>query len=549
MGMPAGEEVLIQNGRIPAISPDGARIAYVGPAESGRQLWVREMNQLNATPVPGTMRGATPIFSLDGQSVAFYRWQAVDAILYVVSLAGGQPIELAKGLGLHGSWGRDGYLYVNTGPPRNALARIPATGGAVEILLEPAPNRRYWQAHILPNLRGVLFTDCRGSPRDDCDIRVLDLKSGESRLLVADGTGTRYVEPGFLVYARDDGVLLAAPFDQDKLKVTGHSAPMLEGLPFKAGEPDFDISLNGTLVYIAANAAASQLVWVERDGTARPVDPDLRAGFTSLALSPSGDQVAFSIRSAGKEEIWIHDLRPGTASPLTFEGGFNRRPEWSPDGERILFVSDVTGRAALHTVPANGSGPPELMLRLERPIWEASWSRDGHWLALRSSSAISKDLEYLEIDADTIPRPYLDTDFDEFNPQLSPDGRWLAYVADESGRSEVYVRSFPIPGRRWLVSTNGGSEPLWAHSGKELFFISDDDQMVRAEVATGAEFSVGDRTALFSVSQFIIIRSHTSYDISLDDSRFLMIERAGGRTADLIVVQNFVEELKAKLRR
>jgi serine/threonine-protein kinase len=550
VALPAGQGVSNRFGTTMAISPDGSRFVYVGPGEAGVQLWLRSMNDLNATPLPGTTGASSPFFSPDAQSVAFFL-TSPSLQLRVVSLAGGPPLTLAdSATPLGGSWGRDGYLYVSKVGQQDGLARVPQAGGPFEELAWPdsAGGREYWWPEALPNGRGVLVASA-GTSANDTDIGVLDLETREVKLILR-GLTARYASPGFIVYTRADGALLAAPFDQDRLELTGPSIPLIEGVVTKASAAsEFTISGTGTLIYLSGEPGAEQLTWVERDGAERPVDASLQHDFGSLALSPDGSRIVLSYQGEAEQDLWLYDIGQATLSRLTFQGDLNERAAWLPDGRQFTFMSNASGQRALHTMSADGSGPPTLTIGTHRPLQEADWSRDGRWLVFRSGpggEATARDIHYLER-GDTTPRTFLATEFDELNPKISPDGRWLAYVANESGRDEVYVRPFPGPGGRWQVSTDGGTEPLWANNGRELFYRSTAGMLVRAEVRTGTTFSVGARTPLFSVSQFDSDRTHTFYDISPDDRRFLMVKQLGG-AREVVVVLNWFQEVEERLR-
>jgi serine/threonine-protein kinase len=368
---------------------------------------------------------------------------------------------------------------------------------------------------------------------------------------ILQGITARYAEPGFIVYTRADGALLAVPFDVDALEVTGPSTPLLEGILTKLpAVAEFTIAQNGSLMYLTGEAGSEQLVWVERDGGERSIDPALEEDFTSVALAPQGGRIALSYTADAGQNIWIYDIAQATLSRLTFQGEFNQRPEWMPGGSEITFVSNAGGIRQLFAMPADGSGSARSLFTPEVQVQEASWSRDGRYLVYRAGpggSGTQRDILYLER-GDTTPRPFLATEFDELNPKFAPDGRWLAYVSNESGRDEVYVRPFPGPGGRWQISTEGGTEPLWSHDGRELFYRSEDAELVSAEVTIGESFSVGTRTVLFSVVGYNADRNHTMYDISPDDQSFLMVKQTGG-SREVVVVLNWFTEVLQRIER
>ena len=434
-----------------ALSPDGSRLVYVGPTPDGLgfQLWLRQQDQLEAFPLAGTEGGYQPFFSPDGQSVGFPVLQSRQ--LKAVSLGGEPPVTLVdSGLfRLGGTWGPDGYLYFSQRPD-GGLSRIPATGGVSEVVSVPdfaaGETRHAWPAS-LPSGKGVLITVQRGNNAlsADDDVGVVDLVTGEHRVLVRGLLG-RYATTGHLVYVRHDGALMAAPFDQDRLVLTGSAVQLLSGIGVRRG-PDVALSNTGRLAYATGDTLAlnSEMVWVERDGSATEIEPGFEItphGGTGPALSPDGRRVAVSVEGSEGINIWIKELDGGSFQRLTFGGDFNVRPVWSADSQSVMFLSNQA-RAALELFRrrADGSGPAERLLDWDRPPSEGLWSNDGQWLVVRTDGA--RDIFALRPGVDSVPQPLLSMAFDETAPALSPDGRWMAYVSDESGRSEVYVRSFP----------------------------------------------------------------------------------------------------------
>ena len=552
VSLPADQTIANRIGSTLAIAPDGSRLAYVGPGESGTQLWLRAMGDLQATPIPGTTGAYSPFFSPDGQSVAFFTVGGSTPDLRVVSLTGGPPITLADSVVPYGgSWSDDGYLYVTRLlTPNDGVTRVSAAGGPPEVMARPdsAASREYRWPDALPGGRGVLLTSYASS-NSDADIGVLDLGNGEVRTILR-GVTARYVAPGWIVYTRADGAMLAVPFNAKRLEVTGPSTPLLEGVVLKGqGASEFTVSRTGTLVYLTGEPETEQLTWVERDGAERIVDAALRRAFSSAALSPDGRRIALSVSDEAGENLWLYDIGQATMSRLSFQGDLNERAAWHPEGRLLTYMSNADGPRALYTVPADGSAPSTLTLSADRNVQEADWSRDGKVLVYRvgPGGGTVRDIFYRRAGADTTQHAFLATTFDELNPKLSPDGRWLAYVSNESGRDEVYVRPFPGPGGRWQVSMAGGTEPLWAHNGRELFYRSADDQLVRAEVTAGSGFVVGVRTPLFALQSYKDDRNHTLYDISPDDKRFLMI-KSGGGSRQVIVVLNWFGEVAQRMR-
>ncbi|MCH7717783.1 MAG: protein kinase [Gemmatimonadetes bacterium] len=544
-----------------ALSPDGSQFVYVGPTADGLgfQLWLRQRDQLEGFPLAGTEGGYQPFFSPDGQSVGFLVLQSRQ--LKAVSLGGEPPVTLVdSGLfRLGGTWGPDGYLYFSQ-RPNGGLSRIPAIGGVSEAVSMPdfaaGETRHAWPAS-LPSGKGILITVQRGNNAlsAEDDVAVVDLATGEHRVLVRGLLG-RYATTGHLLYVRHDGALMAAPFDQERLVLTGAAVQLLGGIGVRRG-PDVALSHTGRLVYATGDTLAlnSEVVWVERDGSASAIEPGFEItphGGTGPALSPDGTRVAVSVVGSEGVNIWIKELDGGSFQRLTFGGDFNVRPVWSADNRWVMFLSNQA-RAALELFRrrADGSGPAERVLDWRRPPAEGLWSRDGQWLVVRTDGA--RDIFALRPGVDSVPQPLLTMVFDETAPALSPDGRWMAYVSDESGRSEVYVRSFPnVEDTQRQVSTDGGMEPVWAHSGRELFYKNASRDLVAVTVRTNPTFAVVGRRELFTLpTGASATAQHAQYGITRDDTRFIMFRTPGTAegvvTERWIVVENFFEELKAKV--
>ena len=537
-----------------ALSPDGSRLVYVGPGEGGLRLWVRERDQLDARPLPGTDNAYMPTFSPDGQHVAFLT--TAPFTLKVISLAGGPPITVTDtGLGPAGaSWGPDGYLFVD-GVGSAGLVSVPASGGTPEPVTVVDPNGETGHAwpQVLPNGKGIVFTVWRGASNiADHDIAVLNLATGEYHVLVR-GVQARYAASGHLVYVAADGALLAVPFDQDRLELSGSPTALIEGLGVRQwGSVDLALSATGKLVYVTGGSAEDpdELVWVDRDGTAEEIDPGWTGDFTTLALSPDGTRLAVSIGGSSGLDLWIKRLDEGPLSRLTFPDGADLRPAWTPDGQSVTFISERGDDRDLYVKRADGVGSAELLLDLPVPVNQGFWSAGGDWLIYRVGRNDALDI-YARRAADTAAVPLVtNPQINEHTPTLSPNGRWLAYVSDESGRWELYVRPFPnVDDGRWQVSTSGGTEPVWAHSGRELFYKNAAGDLIAAEVQTAPTFGVGQQRVLFPTgAAYESFAFHPRYDVTRDDERFVMIRfRGGGEAGELILVENWFEELKAKV--
>ncbi len=338
---------------------------------------------------------------------------------------------------------------------------------------------------------------------------------------------------------------MVVPFDLAALEVTGDSVPVVQGVRQNApgGAVDYGISDNGTLVYVPSTSTAGlnrTLVWVDREGLATPLIED-RQAYRRPRLSPDGQRVAVEVQSVANSDIWIYDIGRGTRMRLTVEGT-NQSPVWTPDGTRVTFSSNRDGPPDLYWKPADGSGQAELLLNMnsQNNLVPSSWSPDGESLAFYNANGPG-DIWALPREGDA--STFVATAFDERSPMFSPDGRWLAYVSNESGRDEVYVQPYPGPGGKWPISTEGGTEPRWSADGRELFYRLGDKMMV-VEVRSEPAFSSERPQLVFEVPYLRDQFGTSNYDISPDGQRFLMIKEEGGQQAQINVVLNWFEELK-----
>jgi serine/threonine protein kinase len=542
-----------------AISPDGTKLVYVGVGAGGRpQLWMRDLSQLSASPLARTQGACCPTFSPDGASIAYV--ERADQLLKTMSVGGGSAITVASGvLTDRPSWGEDGYIYVASDPSRRVsragLFRVPETGGDLEPVtsLDPTANEALHQTPMtLPSGTGLLFAVSDGIAATT--IAVMDFGTGEHRELTT-GIAPLYTATGHLLYLSQQGALYAAPFDERRLEITGPAVVLAEGVATGVSYSmyaDIAISETGTLVYTAGSGGRESVVWVDREGDWEPVEEGWIENFETVELSPTGDRLAVSIaEGASDHQLWTRVLPSGSLTKLTIEGALNFRPSWSADGERLLFVSD-RGETPndLYARPVSG-GVAELVLDLERSIWEGEWSPDGEWLIYRTGIPPTRDLFVKNVHPDSAGRTISASDaFEEIMPTLSPDGRWLAYQSNETGLYEIYVRPFPnIDDDKRPVSTDGGIEPLWSRDGSELFYKNAAGELESALVATQPGFAVLERRVLFSVVAYQRgdeFCCHPTYDVHPDGERFVMIRRVGD-DGGLVLVQNFFRELRERV--
>jgi serine/threonine-protein kinase len=369
-----------------------------------------------------------------------------------------------------------------------------------------------------------------------------------------------YLADGRVVFVRPDGGVFSAPFDVNEGRFRATPVPVLEGVRTILIDVDLALSTNGTLLYVPGDALAGrapvEAVWVDRTGAAAIVDSTwtfIPSGNGGIALSPDGGRVALAIQTGGSEDIWIKELPRGPFTRLTFEGS-NIRPAWTTDGRSLLYFSSVGGsNSDLQRRRADGTSGPESLLDATRAAWEVVPTADTSVLIVRLGVPPTRDIYLLERGkgaGDSAITPLVANDgYEEVAPALSPDGRWLAYASNESGRYEVYVRPFPrVNEGRWQISGNGGNEPLWAHSGRELYYRAGNGDLVAVTVTGGTAFAAGEQRRLFSAAPYLSNTAHTEYQISPDDRRFLFkrlvgSETGSARAATAVLVQHWLTEL------
>ncbi|MGH3373189.1 MAG: protein kinase domain-containing protein, partial [Actinoallomurus sp.] len=536
-----------------AISPDGNRMVYVGAADGGTKLWLREHDKLRPLPIAGTENALSPFFSPDGSQVAYI---LNGRTLRIAPLNGGPPVTLTDSLNASGGdWGADGYIYTEL---QEGLGRIRATGGPIEVLFRLSDEKHEIGAeypNIMPDGKGLVFRRrMAGQPANDFEIVEMAIPNGTPRLLMR-GVYAHYAASGHLLVVTGDGKLLAVPFDPVKRALTGPAVAVMDGLlrtgPF---EVNFGVSANGTLVYASGGSAAvNSAWWANRDGTAAPMDStwDPQGNISSLALAPDGKSLAVTVARGAASDIWVKQLPSGPFSRITFGDTVHFRPSWTADGKSLIYVNDLGAGAGQPSMSrADGTGAPRQLLHSALQFAQAFETLDGRWMVMRRSfSEPGVGDIYAVRTGDSTLVPLLTTAAREMSPAVSPDGRWLAYVSDESGRPEVYVRPFPaVATARWQVSASGGTLPVWAHSGKELFYLNGRQEMTSIPLTPGASFAVGQPRVLFPAAQYVLETNAGAYDVSPDDKRFVLVRAAtGGTGTELVVVQNWFEELRGRV--
>jgi serine/threonine-protein kinase len=531
------------------IAPDGSSIVFADSVGGGIQLLRKRRDESEPTPIAGTEGAVSPFFSPDGAWIGYF---AADGRLRKVPTAGGGSVTLASSsnLGyLAGAWLDDGTI-VFVGQDQG-LRRVSAEGGADRAV---RPNTAEYRINIatlqpLPGSRGVLYTACPGNCGIESSVNVFDFAADSGRILVPNAAGAWYSPTGHLLYTDRAGGLYAAGFDPKRLVLTSGVVPVLEDV----APVGFNLSPSGSALYTLRGGSGTldQLMWVAQNGKAEPVDSTWRADFEYPALSPDGRTLAVSVRD-GSTQLWIRRF-DGVRQKLSQSGTVNWRPSWTPDGRGIAFSSNMRGGGNqddydIYRVPVDGSAPPQLLLHHTFGLWEGELSRDGQWLVVRSDEEGSVGhIRARRLTGDTALVPLVVGKDATNQVALSPDGRWLAYVSLSSEKREVYVTPFPSATSTHIVSHDGGTEPRWAHSGRELFYKGA-SQLMAVDIAPGATFVAGTPRPLFPLTGYRSARNRQQYDVAPDDRHFLMIREPGDAGPGTVVyVENWLQELEGRL--
>jgi serine/threonine-protein kinase len=548
INLPAGQRLAALDQLALALSEDGSQLAYVATTQGGstRQIYLRAMDSTEARPVPGTEGAVDPFFSPDGQWLGFF----ADGNLKKIPVSGGVAQNLA-GVGAAprgASWGSQHTIAF--APVVSVLSQVSDGGGALQPLtkFQKGENGHAWP-DFLPGSQAVVFV---GEPPPA--LAVQPIGTGERRNLIQGQTGTmpRYVSSGHLIFAQG-GNLMAVPFDPKRLETSGPAVPVVQGVLQSVavlGAAQYSVSATGSLVYVLGGLAGARanLVWVSRNGAEGPLTTTAGV-YDQPRLSPDGRRIAVDITDKeGTQQVGLYDLTRDTLARFTFEGSFNQYPSWTPDGKRIAFTSNKEGSLRIFWQPADGSGGLERLTNGTSVEVPFSWSPDGQLLAfIGVVPNAGPEILLLRV-SDRKTERFLETPSFEDAPQFSPDGRWLAYTSDESGRMEIFVKPYPGPGGKWQISTDGGTEPLWNHNGRELFYRNG-DRMMAVDISTQPGFAAGKPRQLFERHYLAnpIGNARPNYDISADGQRFLMVKPVDQEEAartQINVVLNWTEELK-----
>jgi serine/threonine-protein kinase len=539
-----------------ALSPDGSQLAFIGENAGTRRLYLRNLVESTATVVAGTEGAASPFFSPDGAWIGFFTEH-----LMKVSARGGAAIAAHASTGIavnQGAAWMPGDMVIFAQSPNSGLSRGSVAGQTLRSIQEWAwiteNTAPYAWPSALPDGRSVLFTDNSAGP-DKARVAMLRPETGTIATVVNGATNGRYSSTGHVVFARGSS-LYAIPFDGIRGVTVGPEQRVLDGVMNHGnGAAQFALSSNGTLAFVTGDTTLAQheLVWVDRRGRAETLLDEGRP-YQDPRLSPDEQRLAFMTADGPNLDVWIRDLTRGSNSRVTVHPGEDFEPVWSPDGKRLALASEIgedpenPGPGLAH-VPGTSERPEGLFRTPGFGNWEfpSSWSPDGRWLAFsrtiatrdsRPSTAggVSRDIWILPMTAPGEPQQFVGTPFDEEAPMFSPDGRWMAYSSNDTGRPEVYVRPFPGPGLPLTISTEGGVEPRWSRNGRELYYRHG-SKLLAVTVTTGASFAASAPVTLFE-GHFELKEyggGTANYDVSRD-GRFLMVRRKNPQVPTVIDV-------------
>ena len=527
----------------PVLSPDGRWLAFAARSPHGEvMLWVRSLGEREARSLPGTEGAGYPFWSPDSKSIGFF----TGGKLRKVDAAGGPPVVLCDAaLGKGGAWGQDGFILLAPGN-LDPIHRVPEAGGesvAITSIDSTSNENSHRFPVILPDGRHFLYFARTGgfdaSAGGSIMVSTID---GKSASLLMPCQTQAFYDAGHLVFARDD-VLMARPFDPKAVKFTGDAFPIADAVHVIGGAcyGAFTVSHSGVLAFVPPTAQSDlELLLLSRNGTV--VDSLGSENYVSRpALSPSGRAgvVTVADRSTGLSDLWLYDLNRGAATQLTFDPTNQSSPLWALDGTRIFYSND---NVEIASMPVDGSAQGETVFRSGSSVSPQSWSPDGKRLLIETNSSRTRfDVAALELESMTL-QTLLQTPSNESQPDFSPDGKWIAYTATDTGRQDVYVMPFPPTGRKWQVSTQGGTLPHWRGDGREMYYLALDGSLVSVPVeANGSDLVLGKPVRLFQLS------ADGDYDVTADGQRFLVTAPAQ-RTEQppLSLVLNWTRELDRK---
>jgi len=522
-----------------AVSPDGSRVVFAAASNGTTQLWTRSLDALTAQPLAGTTDPHDPVWSPDGQSIAFFS----SGKLKRIPASGGSVQTLCDAPdGRGASWGDSGVI-VFAANILGALSKVPATGGKPTPVTSLDASRQedsHRQPFFLPDGRHFLFI-ARSNKRASTRVEIGSLDSAERIHVLNTESKAVYSPPGYLLYLNDgtEGSLMALPFDAGRLRASGDPVPVDAQMPFDVS--NFSASSNGVLAF--TTVPAHRLMWFDRSGKRLPIASSAER-ISNIALSADGTRVAARRFFQGNYDIWMIDLARGTTSRATSNPAPDGAPVWSPDGERIAFSSERGKAGNIYLTEASGGGGEEALLTSDQPNDPTDWSSDGRFLLFTRQDPVTlKDLWALPLFGDRKAFPVLQSQFIEEQAHISPDGQWIAYVSNESGKWEVYLQKFPRSNGKWQISTAGGSQPRWRRDGREIYFVDPKSTLYAVGVNLGAKVEIAQPRTLFPISLDDYAMGGR-YAATADGERFLVNIDDNTDTRPINLVVNWPAALK-----
>ena len=564
MPLPAVRTGIVGADQLPLPSPDGSFMVFPGTRPErlyGSQLWIKRRESRWPTPISGTVDALAFTISPDGAWIAFVHGTAV----MKVPVTGGSPVTIVPD-GATGSFGiawlDDGMIVYTSTQRTLSIAKVPASGGASVALWGGDKGSEYERTAVVAPIAGhaLLFGRCANS-LFSCTLWAGDVESGEHRLVLSGVKWARYAETGQLVYALD-GRLMAINFDPHSMKTSGQPVALADSIT--RGDLPFELTRAGTLVTREQGVGSEEfeMAWVDRTGRSTPVDTAWRFDLTRFAadqgwaLSPDGSRLVIGLATDAGDQIWVKQLPAGPLSRVSFDPAAATRPHWSRDGRAVTFLS-YRGTGGVYEHRADGLGEDSLLQA--GGFDEAVLSPDRAWLVMRAGSngsvAGGRDIIAVRTSGDTARQKLIVTPFDEEAIAISPDGKWIAYQSDETGRTEVFVRSFPnTSAYKFQVSNGGGAAPLWSRNGGELFFLATSGDMMTSRVRSGSSLSIAPPEKLFHVADDLLrveYAYYTPWDVA-PDGRFIMaraLRSSGANATTVVIAENWLQELKARMKK
>jgi Tol biopolymer transport system component len=522
----------------PRISPDGRFVVFNATDSTGTdRLWIRPLDALEAYPLPGTEETGRPFWSPDSRFVGFF----AQGKLKKAAVTGGPPQVICDRQGADATWGSAGVILFDSNVG-DSIYQVPASGGvatpATAFDHSIGESTHGWP-QFLPDGRHFLYV-AYSSGTTPISMKIGELGTLEGKPLPGGDSRMEYVPPGYLFFVRD-GTLMAQPFDADAIEFSDDPFPVAQEVGTTGfGLAHFSASQNGVMIYRVGGSSVDELVWCDRTGreVSRVGEP---ADYIDPALSPDERRLAIEVNEGGRTDIWVLDMTRDIRSRFTFDPADDWDPIWSPDGGRVVFGSDRSSEGDLFTKSSSGAGNVDSLLHSDDPKAACDWSRDGRFIAYAQfNSANGWDIWVADASGRSDPVAFLTSQSHEVQAVFSPDGRWLAYTSNESGRWEVYVRSYPGGGGKWQVSNRGGYEPKWRGDGGELFYISPDRRMMSVDVSAGDTFEATIPKPLFDAPVDTDPNTRNRYVVTRDGQRFLFVSPlVSGALSPTTVVVNW----------